>query len=238
MSQNDFIIADAVTPTVRADINAAFAAIVTQSSGVSAPSPTYANMMWYDTSNNLLKMRSELDDAWITIGSLDQTTNTFIPAGVLDEDDMVSDDPLRPPSQQSVAAYVTTEIAAIPSSGYTELFSSRTLSGTGSSDSVTSLDLTSYTTLMVLYEGMSITTADTILLNGVTVNGTAASLNYTTTVWVNLINGQGFTTTTNSNQSATGIVHVKLPVTTATTSLTTSANSGTFDEGTWKAYAI
>ena len=116
MSQNDFIIADAVTPTVRADINSAFAAIVTQSSGASAPSPTYANMMWYDTNNDLLKMRSELDDAWITIGSLDQTANTFIPAGVLDEDNMVSDDPLRPASQQSTKAYVDTEVAAV---GYT-----------------------------------------------------------------------------------------------------------------------
>jgi len=37
-------------------------------------------MLWYDTTNNILKMRSEADDAWITIGTLDQSLNTFLPA--------------------------------------------------------------------------------------------------------------------------------------------------------------
>jgi hypothetical protein len=40
-------------------------------------------MMWYDTANNILYMRSEADDAWIVIGTLNQSTNTFIPAGSL-----------------------------------------------------------------------------------------------------------------------------------------------------------
>jgi len=34
-------------------------------------------MLWYDTSNNILKMRSEADDAWIDIGTLNQSTNEF-----------------------------------------------------------------------------------------------------------------------------------------------------------------
>jgi hypothetical protein len=34
-------------------------------------------MLWYDTANNLLKMRNEADSAWITIGTLNQSTNKF-----------------------------------------------------------------------------------------------------------------------------------------------------------------
>jgi hypothetical protein len=34
-------------------------------------------MLWYDTANNLLKMRNESDSAWITIGTLNQSTNRF-----------------------------------------------------------------------------------------------------------------------------------------------------------------
>jgi hypothetical protein len=82
MSQNDYVIANQTTPLFRADLNLALQALASNSSGSSAPSTTYANMMWYDTTNNILKMRSEADDAWITLGTLDQSLNTFTPAGL------------------------------------------------------------------------------------------------------------------------------------------------------------
>jgi len=82
MSQNDYVIANQTTPLFRADLNLALQALASNSSGPTAPSPTYANMMWYDTASNTLKMRSEADDAWITLGTLDQSLNTFSPAGV------------------------------------------------------------------------------------------------------------------------------------------------------------
>jgi hypothetical protein len=34
-------------------------------------------MLWYDDANNILKMRSEADDAWINVGYLDQSANAF-----------------------------------------------------------------------------------------------------------------------------------------------------------------
>jgi len=37
-------------------------------------------MLWYDTATNTLKMRSEANDAWIDLGTLDQSANTFLPA--------------------------------------------------------------------------------------------------------------------------------------------------------------
>jgi hypothetical protein len=34
-------------------------------------------MLWYDTAANILKMRSEADDAWINVGYFDQGANAF-----------------------------------------------------------------------------------------------------------------------------------------------------------------
>ena len=82
MSQNDLVIANQTFPNTRADINSALQALGSLSSGPTEPSTTYANMLWYDTATNYLKMRSEANDAWITLGLLDQSANTFSPAGV------------------------------------------------------------------------------------------------------------------------------------------------------------
>ena len=77
MSQNDFVIDNASFPATRADLTSAFRASASNSSGSTAPATTYANMFWYDTSANVLKMRSEANDAWISIGYLSQSTNEF-----------------------------------------------------------------------------------------------------------------------------------------------------------------
>ena len=77
MSQHDFNIANQSASSARADINNALVALASQSSGATEPSTTYANMPWYDTSTTTLKMRSESDDAWISLGYLDQSSNTF-----------------------------------------------------------------------------------------------------------------------------------------------------------------
>lgn len=77
MPTHDYVIDNQTAPNFRADLNNALQAIVSNNSSTSAPSTTYANMMWYDTTNNLLRMRNEADDAWITLGTLDQVANTF-----------------------------------------------------------------------------------------------------------------------------------------------------------------
>ena len=77
MSQHDFDIANQSASSARADINNALKALASQSSGATAPSTTYANMPWYDTGTNTLKIRSEADDAWISMGYLDQSSNVF-----------------------------------------------------------------------------------------------------------------------------------------------------------------
>ena len=77
MSQNDLVISNQSFPATRADINGALQALGSMNSGPTAPATTYANMQWYDTANNILKMRSEADDAWISVGYLDQSTSKF-----------------------------------------------------------------------------------------------------------------------------------------------------------------
>lgn len=77
MSQNDLVIANQTFPATRADINSALQALGSLNSGSSAPSTTYANMLWYDTANNTLKMRSEANDVWISVGYLDQNADAF-----------------------------------------------------------------------------------------------------------------------------------------------------------------
>lgn len=77
MSQHDLNIANQTAANTRSDINNALQALGSNNSGSSAPSTTYANMHWYDTSSNILKQRSEANDAWISIGYFDQSTNSF-----------------------------------------------------------------------------------------------------------------------------------------------------------------
>ena len=77
MSQHDMVIANQTFPNFRADLNLAILAIISQSSGATEPTTTYAYMFWYDSTLDLLKQRNADDDAWITIGSYDQTADTF-----------------------------------------------------------------------------------------------------------------------------------------------------------------
>ena len=77
MSQHDFIIDNQSASSARADINNALQSLASLSSGDTEPSTTYANMLWYETDTNLLKMRDESNAAWITIGYLDQAADAF-----------------------------------------------------------------------------------------------------------------------------------------------------------------
>lgn len=73
MSQHDFSIANQTASNARADINNALQALASNNSGNSAPSTTYANMWWYENDTNLLKIRNESDNAWISVAYLDGT---------------------------------------------------------------------------------------------------------------------------------------------------------------------
>tara|TARA_R110000868_G_scaffold392761_2_gene663540 strand:- start:497 stop:1219 length:723 start_codon:yes stop_codon:yes gene_type:complete len=79
MAQHDYNIANQTASSARTDINNALAAIVSTNSGTTAPTSTFANMIWYDTSNNVLQIRNEGNTAWITLGTVDQGNSKFEP---------------------------------------------------------------------------------------------------------------------------------------------------------------
>lgn len=86
MSQHDFSIANQTASNARTDINNALQALASLSSGTSAPTTTYANQFWYDTTNNILKMRNEANSAWLNVLYMDQSTG----AEILDNTQVVS----------------------------------------------------------------------------------------------------------------------------------------------------
>lgn len=70
MSLHDYVIDNSDGATVRADINSALAAIVSNNANTTAPTTTTAYMWWADTTAGLLKMRNAADSDWIDKGLL------------------------------------------------------------------------------------------------------------------------------------------------------------------------
>jgi hypothetical protein len=77
MAQHDYVIANQSGASFRADLNNGLAAIVSNNSGASAPSTTFAFQWWADTTANVLKMRNAANDGWITIRELDGDYETI-----------------------------------------------------------------------------------------------------------------------------------------------------------------
>ena len=75
MSQHDMNIANQGFPAFRADLNSALVALVSNSSGATAPSTTFANQWWYDTANSILKKRNADNDAWINVLTFNESTD-------------------------------------------------------------------------------------------------------------------------------------------------------------------
>ena len=87
MSQNDFNLANQGFPSMRADMNSAFQALASNSSGVTEPSTTYSYQWWYDTTTDTLKIRNADNDAWISFAAFDQTNDTWSVTANLQFDD-------------------------------------------------------------------------------------------------------------------------------------------------------
>lgn len=79
MAQHDMNIANQGFPAFRSDLNNALAALVSNSSGATQPATTFAHQWWVDTASNpsVLKIRNADNDAFITIGTIDQTDDKF-----------------------------------------------------------------------------------------------------------------------------------------------------------------
>jgi hypothetical protein len=75
MATHDYVIDNQTTPAFRSDLNNALAAIASNNSSASAPSTTFANMWWMDTTNNYLKIRDKNDANWIIVAEMDVTNS-------------------------------------------------------------------------------------------------------------------------------------------------------------------
>ena len=73
MATHDYVISNASGASVRADLNNALAAIVSNNSNATSPATTYAYQWWADTTTGQLKLRNSANSAWITIFELDGT---------------------------------------------------------------------------------------------------------------------------------------------------------------------
>lgn len=83
MTQSSMVIGNVEAPAARAALNTALEALTTLSSGATAPASTFSYMLWYDTATDILKMRNAADDAWITVGTINQGAATFAAAVIL-----------------------------------------------------------------------------------------------------------------------------------------------------------
>ena len=67
MATHDYIVDNQNGANFRSDLNNALAAIVSNNSSATAPTTTYAFMLWADTAAGILKQRNAADSAWINI---------------------------------------------------------------------------------------------------------------------------------------------------------------------------
>ena len=77
MAQHDYNIGDQNGFDFLVDLNNALSAIATNNAGSSEPNTTFPHMLWFDTNNDLMKMRNESNSAWVVVAK--KEGNGWIP---------------------------------------------------------------------------------------------------------------------------------------------------------------
>ena len=131
MATHDYVLDNQSGANFRTDLNNALQAIVSNNSNASEPSTMYAYQIWVDTSNDLLKIRNSANNGWITLpisitadntvdingGTVNGITSFSFSSGqtvttILDEDNLGSDSNTALATQQSIKAYVDSQVTA------------------------------------------------------------------------------------------------------------------------------
>ena len=86
MAQHDYNIANQTASDARTDINNVLEAIATNNSGTGVPTATFPNQWFYDTDDQLLKIRNNTTTTYLNVGYIHQT-NGF---EVLDDTQVVN----------------------------------------------------------------------------------------------------------------------------------------------------
>jgi len=132
MSQNtNYNLANQSGANFRAELNNTLLDIVSNNSGATEPATMFAYELWVDTSSSVMKIRNSGNDAWITlpwsitadntvdinggtvngISSLSFSSGSTV-ASILDEDNLSSDSATALATQQSIKAYVDSQVTA------------------------------------------------------------------------------------------------------------------------------
>jgi hypothetical protein len=218
-------------------------------------------MLWYDTGNNILKMRTEADDAWINVGYLDQSTNAF---RILDDTQVVNTSGTQTGllGDQATSAWEagtsTTEslvspakvkaaidaLAPVPDTGGMALLATLDTSS-GASVSATGLDLSNYVMLKIVFVGVScsqsnrdlrVNTSNKLVESGDSVSGFARIDGSVDTL---LLGSLGVTKVKYASDGAELIERfIKTDITDTTTTLTFDWDFGDFDRGEIKIYGV
>ena len=77
MAQSDYNVSNTSASSARSKINEVFEAIRTNNSGNASPTNTFANMWWYESDNNRLRMRNEADSGWHNVFYLDSSDSNI-----------------------------------------------------------------------------------------------------------------------------------------------------------------
>jgi len=141
MSTHDYIVDNQNGANFRSDLNNALAAIVSNNSSATAPTTTYAFMLWADTASDLLKQRNAADSAWINILTLSTgaplaTIANFTSTGI-DDNATSTKLTISDTTITGVGAFTSTSIDATKLSGTVPNFTS-----TGIDDNATSTAIT------------------------------------------------------------------------------------------------
>jgi hypothetical protein len=134
VSQHDYDLANAAGLAFRSDLNNVLSAIISQNSGLTEPTTTFAYQFWADTTTGILKQRNAINSGWVSLLSLASGKWLGTAAGVT-----VADAAADTTTWPMLATSQTGEIAPATDAGLTYNASTNVLGSSisGSAASVT-----------------------------------------------------------------------------------------------------
>lgn len=82
MAQHDMNVANQTFPDFRSDLNNALEALASSSLGDDEPTTTFAGMLWFDTTDDELKIRNADDNGWIVLSILASSAQTLVASAI------------------------------------------------------------------------------------------------------------------------------------------------------------
>lgn len=247
MAQHDYVIDNQASAAARADLNNLFQAIASQNSGATAPATTYANMIWYETDTNTLWKRNEANSGWISMGVFDEAALIFTPSGgpviATQAEAEAGADNTKMMTPLRVAQAIDAQVPAPPDS--------MTLLGTltttsGSTQTLSGLDLTTYKDVLFYVRGVSCSAARALRIDSRVITNVLDNDGefFRGFARFSLEDGTGFaaiaSVNTSGNTSDPSIPYgFKISYTNASTSIVFSWDStGNFDAGSIIVYGV